>query len=54
MLEKHTIPNQLIINCLNNYYGIEVHSLTFLPLGADANALVYKAGTIDKSYFVKL
>lgn len=54
MLEKHSITEQSIINYLNNYYGIETHTLTFLPLGADANALIYKADTYDKSYFVKL
>jgi spectinomycin phosphotransferase len=54
MLEKHYISDQSIINYLNIYYGLEVHTLTFLPLGADANALVYKADTQDKSYFIKL
>lgn len=54
MLEKHFISNQSIIEYLNIYYGIEVHTLTFLPLGADANALVYKADTHNKSYFIKI
>ncbi len=55
MLEKHTLSDQLIINCLNTNYGIEVASLTFLSLGADINASVYKAQALDqKSYFIKL
>lgn len=54
MLEKHFISKQSIINSLNDFYGIKVHTLTFLPLGADRNALVYKADTQDKSYFIKL
>ena len=55
MLKNQSISNQRIINCLNTDYGIEVATLTFLPLGADMNASVYKAQTNDKtSYFVKL
>ncbi len=45
----------LIISCLNINYGIKVATLTFLPLGADINASVYKAQTHDQtSYFAKL
>ncbi|EKD55283.1 MAG: hypothetical protein ACD_60C00018G0008, partial [uncultured bacterium] len=41
--------------CLNANYGIKVARLTFLPLGADLNASVYKAETHDQSsYFIKL
>ncbi len=55
MIEKQSLSDQLIINCLNTDYGIEVATLTFLPLGADMNASVYKAQTHDQtSYFVKL
>jgi spectinomycin phosphotransferase len=50
MLEKQSLSDQLIINCLNSNYGIEVATITFLPLGS-----VYKAQAHDKrSYFVKL
>lgn len=55
MLEKQSLSNQRIISCLINDYGIEVATLTFLPLGADMNASVYKAQAVDKTcYFVKL
>ena len=55
MIEKQLLSDQLIINCLNIDYGIEVATLTFLPIGADMNASVYKAQTCDqRSYFVKL
>ncbi len=55
MLEKHPLSDPIIISCLNTHYGIEVATLTFLPLGADMNASVYKAQTHDqKSYFIKL
>lgn len=56
MLEKQkTISNQRVIDCLITDYDIEVNTLTFLPLGADLNASVYKAQSVDKTcYFVKL
>lgn len=55
MIEKQTLSDQLIINCLNVDYGIEVAALTFLPIGADMDASVYKAQAYDqRSYFVKL
>lgn len=55
MLEKHPLSDAVIINCLKAHYGIEVASLTFLPLGADLNASVYKVQALDqKSYFIKL
>lgn len=44
-----------LINCLNTNYGIAAATLTLLPLGADMDASVYKAETLDRqSYFVKL
>lgn len=55
MIEKQPLSDQLIIHCLNIDYGIDVAELTFLPIGADMNASVYKAQTHDqRSYFVKL
>lgn len=55
MIEKPSLSDQRIIDCLNNDYGIEVATLTFLPLGADMDASVYKAQAYDQSsYFVKL
>jgi len=55
MLEKHALPDQILIECLNTNYGIAVATLTFLPIGADTNASIYKAQTFDQtSYFIKL
>ncbi len=55
MLEKLNLSDQIIIECLNTNYGIEAATLTFLPLGADTDASLYKAQTLDqRSYFVKL
>jgi spectinomycin phosphotransferase len=53
-LTKNEYINQCIIDCLNESYDIKVNKLTFLPLGADMNASVYKAETNDHSYFIKL
>jgi spectinomycin phosphotransferase len=52
---KQALSDQRIIDCLNANYGIKVARLTFLPIGADMNASVYKAETHDhSSYFIKL
>jgi spectinomycin phosphotransferase len=55
MKENPSIASQYIIDCLSKNYGVTVTVLTFLPIGADMNASVYKAETRDgPSYFVKL
>lgn len=55
MTDKQFLSPQYIIDCLNTHYGIGAATLTFLPLGADMNASVYKLKTYDGlSYFVKL
>lgn len=55
MIDIKPISNKQIIDCLSSNYGIEVTTLTFLPLGADMNASVYKAEVRNQSsYFVKL
>lgn len=55
MIEKQSLSDQLIILCLRANYGINATMLTFLPLGADRNASVYKAHASDQTtYFVKL
>lgn len=55
MIEKKSISDQCVIDCLNTDYEIKVAALTHIPLGADIDASVYKAQTYDQSsYFVKL
>lgn len=55
MLVKPPLSDQHIIDCLHADYGIEVVALTFLPLGADMNASVYRAEAQGQtSFFVKL
>jgi spectinomycin phosphotransferase len=39
---KQAISDERIIDCLNTQYGIKLAKLTFLPIGADMNASVYK------------
>lgn len=54
MIEQ-SFSDQRIIDALATHYGIQVARLTFLPIGADMNASVYKAEANDKaSYFIKL
>jgi spectinomycin phosphotransferase len=48
---KQPLSNQRIIDCLNTDYGIKVSRLTFLPIGADMNASVYKAEAHDQSSY---
>ncbi|OHE77713.1 MAG: spectinomycin phosphotransferase [Verrucomicrobia bacterium RIFCSPHIGHO2_12_FULL_41_10] len=55
MKEKQSLSPPSIIECLKTDYGIAVATLTFLPIGADMNASVYKAVTQNgQSYFIKL
>lgn len=47
--------NEDIIECLKTSYGIEITLLIFLPLGADMNAMVFKAQSHEgRRYFIKL
>lgn len=55
MLEKHALSDQIIISCLKTHYCIDAASLTFLPIGADVNASIYKVQAPNQtSYFIKL
>jgi len=54
MLEKPTIPDELIAACLRTEYNLPAASIDFLPLGADQNTAVYRVATPAQSYFLKL
>lgn len=57
MLEKPAIPDQRILDCLRDAYGLRAEQLTFLHIGADAGTAVYRAVAGAGSpcaYFVKL
>ena len=55
MLEPPDIQKQVIIACLEQSYDLQVKQLTFLPLGVDVNAAVFRVDTHGASaYFLKL
>jgi spectinomycin phosphotransferase len=55
MLIKPDIEDEKIAACLQDDYGLEVSQITFLPLGADQAAAVYRVEATDgKPYFLKL
>ncbi len=55
MLEKPDLSDRSIIACLRDAYGLAGAQITFLPLGADANAAVYRVVAADgAAYFLKL
>jgi spectinomycin phosphotransferase len=55
MLEKPDLPDENIIACLHEEYGLTVFQVDFLPLGADLNTAAYRMVTDDKKpYFVKI
>lgn len=55
MLKPPPIKNESIISYIYNTYGLQAESLVFIPIGADLNTSVFKAGCTDgNQYFVKL
>lgn len=55
MLEKPHISDETLIAAVHDHYGIIVTHLTFLPIGYDAFAAVYRAAAQDgETYFLKL
>ena len=55
MLEKPDLQDERIIACLRDDYELPIVRVTFLPLGVDRNAAVYRVVADDgMSYFVKL
>jgi spectinomycin phosphotransferase len=55
MLEKPDLPDEKLISCLRDEYGISVAHISFLPLGNDVNTAVYRVVADDGTpYFLKL
>ena len=55
MLIKPNLTNEEIMRCLQDAYGLNVETISFLPLGADFNTAVYQVTTDNKTdYFLKL
>ncbi len=55
MLTKPNLTDEQIIACLHEEYGLNVETITFLPIGADFNTAVYRVVTNKGwEYFLKL
>jgi spectinomycin phosphotransferase len=55
MLIKPDLKDEAIVRCLQDNYGLNVEKISFLPLGADFNTVVYHVTTSNKEdYFLKL
>ena len=55
MLEKPDLPDEQLISCLRDYYGLQIVQVDFLPLGNDLNTAVYRVVADDaRPYFLKL
>jgi spectinomycin phosphotransferase len=55
MLERPNLPDEKIIKCLHDSYGLSLWAFEFLPIGNDAATWVYRAAAEDDArYFVKL
>lgn len=48
MLIKPDLKDEKIITCLQDAYGLTVHKVMFLPIGADFNTAVYEGYTQTK------
>src|SRR5579859_1271436 len=55
MLTPPALAEETISACLRKSYGLNARQTTFLPLGADVNAAVYRVESQDgAAYFLKL
>lgn len=55
MLIKPNLKDKEIIACLPDAYGLDIATVSFLPLGADFNTAVYRITTSAQTdYFLKL
>ena len=55
MLIKPDLKDEEIIACLQDAYGLDIATVSFLPLGADFNTAVYRVTTTDGAdHFLKL
>ena len=55
MLEKPDLPDEQLIACLRDAYGLHVSQIAFLPIGNDVNTAVYRVVADDATpYFLKL
>lgn len=52
--DKPPVDDPAIAACLERDYGLAAVAVTFLPLGYDPNAAVYRVDAQDSTYFLKL
>jgi len=48
------LPDEALVAGLGTHYGLAVTALTFLPLGQDVSAWVYRVRAADVTYFLKV
>ncbi len=55
MLEKPDVPDQALLACLRDHYGVRGAQITFLPIGNDVDTAVYRVDADDATpYFLKV
>jgi spectinomycin phosphotransferase len=54
MLEKPDVPDEKLIACLRDDFGVRVTEIAFLSLGYDVNTAVYRVTDGATPYFLKL
>ena len=55
MLEKPALPDEHLLACAREEYGLRAERITFLPLGADPHTATYRLSTQEGTlYFLKL
>lgn len=54
MLERPNLDDNQILTCLNASFGIQAQTISFLPIGNDSNAWVYRIEAHTNDYFLKV
>jgi spectinomycin phosphotransferase len=55
MLERPDLADETIFQCLHEHYGLVAQAITFLPIGYDATAWVFRVEAADHAaYFLKV
>ncbi len=55
MLQKPDVPDETLLACLWNHYGLHATEIAFLPIGNDVHTAVYRVVADDATqYFLKL
>lgn len=54
MLDRPPVTDEQISTCARQAYGIDLHEITFMPIGYDANAGVFRGVATTGTYFLKV